>query len=198
MIDLHQTSARRMVRVKQAGTYRIITSVLPVGNRSPSEIREATARLFAFLENLKPQEDGRRHVGRDNPVRRPVRFKNQEQASCFASRERRRSNGRTDRGASLSQRRMEASTARKTLQLRKLALRSMSIGTATKRHHLVPLSSLVVPELPGLSGLEILCKPCHFKQHGAHHGARRMGRTAHKTERGVMDGFRPALDSAWV
>lgn len=43
------------VRVKQAGTYRIITSVLPL-EPFPSEIREATARLFAFLENLKPQK----------------------------------------------------------------------------------------------------------------------------------------------
>ena len=31
-------------------------------------------------------------------------------------------------------------------------------------HHEIPLSR-GGPELPGLSGLEILCRPCHFQQH---------------------------------
>ena len=44
-----------MVRVKQGGTYRIVTSVLPLAIY-PSEVVEATARLFAFLENLRPQK----------------------------------------------------------------------------------------------------------------------------------------------
>ena len=43
-----------MIRVKQGGTYRIVTSVLPLAIY-PSEIIEATARLFAFLENQKPR-----------------------------------------------------------------------------------------------------------------------------------------------
>ena len=43
-----------MIRVKQGGTYRIITSVLPLAT-FPHEVIEATARLFAFLENLKPR-----------------------------------------------------------------------------------------------------------------------------------------------
>ena len=42
------------VRVKQGGTYRIVTSVLPLAT-FPHEVIEATARLFAFLENLKPR-----------------------------------------------------------------------------------------------------------------------------------------------
>ena len=44
-----------MIRVKQGGTYRIVTSVLPLAIY-PSEVVEATARLFAFLENLRPQK----------------------------------------------------------------------------------------------------------------------------------------------
>ena len=43
-----------MVRVKQGGTYRIVTSVLPLAIY-PSEVIEAVARLFAFLENQKPR-----------------------------------------------------------------------------------------------------------------------------------------------
>ena len=43
------------VRVNQSGTYRIVTSVLPLAIY-PSEVVEATARLFAFLENLRPQK----------------------------------------------------------------------------------------------------------------------------------------------
>ena len=42
------------VRVKQGGTYRIVTSVLPLAIY-PSEVIEAVARLFAFLENQKPR-----------------------------------------------------------------------------------------------------------------------------------------------
>ena len=44
-----------MIRVKQGGTYRIVTSVLPLAIY-PSEVIEATARLFAFLENMKPRK----------------------------------------------------------------------------------------------------------------------------------------------
>ena len=42
------------IRLK-AGTFRVITSVLPL-EKYPSEIREATARLFAYSENLRPQK----------------------------------------------------------------------------------------------------------------------------------------------
>ena len=38
-------------------------------------------------------------------------------------------------------------------------------------HHKIPLSR-GGPELPDLSGLEILCRACHFKRHGS---ARRTG-----------------------
>ena len=53
--DPTTSDVRSAVRVKQGGTYRIVTSVLPLAIY-PSEIVEATARLFAFLENLRPQK----------------------------------------------------------------------------------------------------------------------------------------------
>ena len=36
----------------------------------------------------------------------------------------------------------------------------------TEARHLVPLAS-GGPELPDLSGVEILCRRCHFERHGA-------------------------------
>ena len=96
-----------MVRVQQGGTYRIVTSVLPLAMH-PSEVVEAVARLFAFLENLKPRmvsgdmSDGTIATQAGAIMKSGAR-------SCCASRERGQSNGWPYRCASLSQLRMEAS-----------------------------------------------------------------------------------------
>ena len=44
-----------MIRVAAGGTYRVVASVLPLAT-FPSEIRKATARLYAYRENLRPQK----------------------------------------------------------------------------------------------------------------------------------------------
>ena len=43
------------IRVTAAGTYRLLASATPNPNY-PTIVDEAVARLFAFLENLRPQK----------------------------------------------------------------------------------------------------------------------------------------------
>ena len=160
-----------MVRVKQGGTYRIVTSVLPLAIY-PSEIVEATARLFAFLENLKP----RKTTGDAADGSIPTASRGDSKVG------RRGAVALHENAVDLMAGRIGARVYRSSewKRLRLAALQAANWRCARCRrygneaHHKVPLH-LGGPELPDLSGLEVLCQARVTSNNIPHGGAPEWG-----------------------
>ena len=149
------------ILVPAGGTFRIAASVLPTATY-PTVIAEATARLFSYREAFKPREKLQRTVGWERAVYHG--HDDEERCSRIAPL-------RSYAGGVMAGRigaTIYGTAAWKRLRLEALQAANWRCSRCHRYgnecHHRHPLTS-GGPELPGLSGLEILCRRCHFENH---------------------------------